>query len=57
MLNICPIGRNCSKEERMEFSEIDKVRVFPAEASEASKLQTLPPHTSTTMQSYLEAAS
>lgn len=30
MLNISPIGRNCTKEERMEFSEIDKVRVFPA---------------------------
>ncbi|XP_029688083.1 phosphomannomutase 1 isoform X2 [Takifugu rubripes] len=24
MLNISPIGRNCTKEERMEFSEIDK---------------------------------
>lgn len=25
MLNISPIGRNCTVEERMEFSEIDKV--------------------------------
>ncbi|XP_061830463.1 phosphomannomutase 1-like isoform X1 [Nerophis lumbriciformis] len=24
MLNICPIGRSCTTEERMEFSEIDK---------------------------------
>ncbi|XP_051905933.1 phosphomannomutase 1 [Hippocampus zosterae] len=24
MLNICPIGRSCSYEERLEFSEIDK---------------------------------
>lgn len=30
MLNISPIGRNCTKEERIEFSEIDKVRFFPA---------------------------
>lgn len=26
MLNISPIGRNCTKEERLEFSEIDKVK-------------------------------
>lgn len=30
MLNISPIGRNCTKEERVEFSEIDKVRVASA---------------------------
>lgn len=33
MLNISPIGRNCTKEERIEFSEIDKVRFFPARAA------------------------
>lgn len=28
MLNISPIGRNCTVEERIEFSEIDKVEYF-----------------------------
>lgn len=27
MLNISPIGRSCTQEERIEFSEIDKVKV------------------------------
>lgn len=59
MLNISPIGRNCTKEERMEFSEIDKVRLFPAclfrniFTSEAAKPQSLPPHTSTTTEGYI----
>lgn len=25
MINICPIGRNCSHQERLEFYEYDKV--------------------------------
>ena len=25
LINICPIGRNCSQDERMEFFEFDKV--------------------------------
>lgn len=40
MLNISPIGRSCSLEERIEFSELDKVppwqwdpRPSPSEAS------------------------
>lgn len=28
MLNISPIGRSCTQEERIEFSEIDKVKVW-----------------------------
>lgn len=27
MLNISPIGRSCTLEERIEFSEIDKVKI------------------------------
>lgn len=63
MLNISPIGRNCTKEERMEFSEIDKVGVFAActcrntFTSEAARPQSHPPHTSTTTDGYIEAAS
>lgn len=29
MLNISPIGRSCTPEERIEFSELDKVPVYP----------------------------
>lgn len=25
MLNVCPIGRNCSRDERNEFEQYDKV--------------------------------
>ena len=25
LINLCPIGRNCTQEERMEFFEFDKV--------------------------------
>ena len=28
LINVCPIGRNCSQEERIEFFEYDKVRPF-----------------------------
>lgn len=28
MINISPIGRSCTLEERIEFSEIDKVSTF-----------------------------
>lgn len=28
MLNISPIGRSCTLEERIEFSEIDKVKTL-----------------------------
>jgi len=27
MINVSPIGRNCSREERNEFNEYDKVRM------------------------------
>ena len=27
MLNICPVGRSCSQEERIEFNEYDKVNM------------------------------
>lgn len=26
LINLCPIGRNCTQEERMEFFEFDQVR-------------------------------
>jgi len=26
LINVCPIGRNCTREERLEFFEYDKVR-------------------------------
>uniref|UniRef100_A0A8D0H897 Phosphomannomutase n=1 Tax=Sphenodon punctatus TaxID=8508 RepID=A0A8D0H897_SPHPU len=29
MLNISPVGRSCTPEERLEFSELDKGLVFP----------------------------
>lgn len=32
MLNISPIGRSCTLEERIEFSEIDKVRYVGIES-------------------------
>ena len=25
LINVCPVGRNCTQEERMEFFEYDKV--------------------------------
>lgn len=27
MINICPVGRSCSQEERNQFSEYDQVRI------------------------------
>lgn len=26
MLNVCPVGRSCSQEERVQFFEYDKVK-------------------------------
>lgn len=29
MLNICPVGRSCTQEERIEFYELDQVVATP----------------------------
>ena len=28
LINVCPVGRNCTQEERMEFFEFDKVSIY-----------------------------
>ena len=28
MLNVCPVGRSCSQEERIEFYELDQVSLY-----------------------------
>lgn len=32
MLNICPVGRSCTQEERLEFYELDQVGQPPLRA-------------------------